>query len=213
VGLFQMDNAPPPTRGKQPPAKWGCFNPLFEAGAYYLPLLQLSTDATSGIAIRLIANIVREQPSYREDVVALLDSPNWRTHLIASIAILLSGDSGHFVPSLWATFDRGSWVAPQLAVVISICDLQFASHARQRLAGARSLAPQLSAKSVASLLQVLSTISSECQWAEQTKRASDVQTVLQADVDMSGKIAAYWAENLRQRFAELDIALPVVAGS
>jgi hypothetical protein len=49
------------------------------------------------------------------------------------VAIVLSRDRTALRPALWDGFDRGSWVAPQLGVVLRMGDPPFVANARQRI--------------------------------------------------------------------------------
>jgi len=208
----------------------GLFEPFFEQGTDYLTLLGLPPEASP--VIQFIADVVRENPEYRQSVLALLGDPGWRLHLVAAIAVLLSRDRAELSPALWEAVDRGSWVAPQLAVALSMCDPQFVSSAKQRiLAGCPVVAPadlrltslerhvivgpggpqDRSAKTLAAVLHLMHTIPSETGWADKASSDPDLQQLLRADTDAGDKLATHWAAALRERFAELGLPLPKVA--
>ncbi len=209
-------------------ASQGPFEPLFRQGTDYLTLLNLPPAASP--ALQFIADVVREKPGYRQSVLALLGDPDWRLHLVAAIAVLLSRDRADLSPALWEAVDRGSWVAPQLAVVLSICDPQFVARAKQRILAGCPVAPpnlpsaleqhvvagtgarsERSAKTLAALLHLVQTIPNETEWADAASHAPDLQQLLRADKDAGDKLAAYWAAALRERFADLGLALWDVA--
>jgi hypothetical protein len=204
----------------------GVFEPLFRQGPDYLTLLGLGPEALP--ALQFIADVVRENPEYRQSVLALLGDPGWRLHLVAAIAVLLSPDRIDLSPALWEAIDRGSWVAPQLGVVVSICDPQFVPRAKQRIvtgcpvepvdipselvrhviAGPGAGSPR-SAKSLAALLHLVHTIPHESDWADTTSRVPDLHQLLRTDRDQSDKVAAHWAAALRDRLNDLGLPLHV----
>ena len=66
-----------------------------------------------------------------EGIRQLLESEDWRPHLVASISIL-SFDSkrrNEFIGLLWDRIVRGSWTSPQILVILSIVDCDFKSKA------------------------------------------------------------------------------------
>jgi hypothetical protein len=153
-----------------------------------------------------------------------------RLHLVAAIAVLLSRDRIDLSPALWEAIDRGSWVAPQLGVVLSICDPQFVPRAKQRIVTGCPVAPvdipselerhviagpgarsQRSAKNLATLLHLVHAIPSESEWADATRHAPDLHQLLRTDSDHSDELAARWAAALRDRLAELGLSLQNVA--
>jgi hypothetical protein len=201
----------------------GALSRLFD-GIDYLTLLNLPPAASS--AVLFIANVIGQNPNHRESVLALLHDPNWRLHLIAAVAVLLSPDRTVLCPALWEALDSGSWVAPQLAVVLSICDQQFVRGAKQRILAGCPVAPVRvtspleqhvvagpgaspvrSGKNLAALVYLVRTIPDETQWAEAVGQTPEVAQVLQSDRDAGDKLAAYWAAALRERFAELGLSL------
>ena len=201
--------------------------PLFE-GADYLTLLHLSPDATP--TIRRIAAIVREQPDSKDTVTTFLSVPNWRLHLVAAIAALMSSRRADWSSALWSAFDGGSWVSPQLAVTLSYCDPEFVSAAKHRiLAGSPVTSDQRprgllghvltgpaneverSAKNVAALLGTLQTISSEAGWTATIVEEHEVKHVLESDRDYAGELAKEWNAALHARFKDLGLGGPLSA--
>jgi hypothetical protein len=105
------------------------FQPRGDSTAYYLRLLNLGEgSADAAAAIQRAA----ERRGAERAFVRLLNDPNWRPHLVAVVA-------AHHVryPSAvsqcWRAFDRGSWVSPQIAAVLSLIDEEFPQHATERL--------------------------------------------------------------------------------
>jgi len=117
----------------------GPFAALFRDERGYVTLLSLGPEALP--TLQFIADVVRQNPGYRRSVLSLRRDPGWRLHLVAAIAVLLSRDPIDLTLPLWEAMDHGSWVAPQLGVVLSICDPGFISHAKQRIAMGCPVAP------------------------------------------------------------------------
>lgn len=206
----------------------GPFKPLFRQEPDYLTLLCLGPEAKP--ALQFIADVVRENPKYRQSVLKLLADPGWRLHLVAAVAVLFSRDRIDLCPALWEAMDRGSWVAPQLGVVLSICDPHFVPHAKQRIVRGCPVAPvdipselerhviagsggpsQRSAKNLATLLHLVHAIPSESEWADATSQAPDLRQLLRTDLDQCDRMAACWTAALRDRLAELGPPLQNLA--
>jgi hypothetical protein len=153
----------------------------------------------------------------------MLKDPDWRPHLVASIAVLVSPDPASFSHPLWGALDRGSWVAPQLAVTLLHSDPAFVSEAKQRIdAGCPVAVPSLSSgllrhvatgpagpaerssKNLAALLRLVAMVPPEQQWAQDRERTAEVQDILRSDRDLSGDIALYWHTQLQALFAQLS---------
>ena len=204
----------------------GPFQPLFvQEEPSYLPLLNLPPEAAS--AIHFIADVVHRTSDYRPRVLALLNDPGWRLHLVGAIAVLLSDDREEFSAALWSAVDQGSWVSPQLVVVLSRCDPQFVTNAKERILSGCPITPvghefgelesyvimgpdgnfRRSAKALGALFQILQTIPAEVEWVEAARRDPDVQRLLPYS-DEWGQFATWWAADLDKRFAELALPLP-----
>src|SRR5262245_58462764 len=117
---------------------------------------------------------MRYSPRRRKGNVCASQGRNWRPHFVASVAALLSRDRADHASVLWRTFDDGSWVAPQIAVVLYLSDRGFLHEAKRRvLCRCRvTSAPDLDAfaerslraKTIASLLRVMSLVACETDW-------------------------------------------------
>ena len=95
----------------------------------HFALLDLqSSDEVQAIFSRL-APLIAEAESEGE-IAALLDSPNWRLHLIAAAALLLRGPSPGTLDALWERIEVGSWVAARLAALAFLLDDRFAGKAK-----------------------------------------------------------------------------------
>lgn len=127
--------APTATRHTVTPVKreFGPFKVAFKARprsiAHYLSLLNLGEGADAAIAA------IRRATSRRgadDAVTVMLQDRNWRPHLVALVALHESRTASG-IGDCWRAFDRGSWVAPQIAAVLSLIDPDFDSNAVRRL--------------------------------------------------------------------------------
>jgi hypothetical protein len=198
---------------------FGPFAPVCAGG--YLSLLWMSSDDVP-LVLTDIADAL-SSPDGRGYVTRMLEDENWRSHLIATIAAPLSPDPSNFAPALWAAFDRGSWVAPQLAVALWFSDPEFTSEAKRRVVARCPVAVpedvarpegllafqrrEISAKNLASLSGVLSHVPSEAAWIMSELAAGDVQALLKSDVDSAGEIVDSWSKTARDRFAQYGRSL------
>ena len=188
----------------------GPFNELSRS-AGYLSLLGMRSDDV-GSVLRAIRKIVQSETDHRHYIGRLLDDRNWRGHLMGVAAVLLSDESSSYVSPLWRCFDRGSWVAPQLAVALYCSDPDFVGQAKRRILARcpiddddgffREGSRHASAKNLASLLALLTSAPAEANWAAAELRAPDVRELLRADGDASGEIVQSWFEAARVKFRE-----------
>lgn len=105
------------------------FRPLYGQAAPYLSLLRCMDSVD-----RLIAKI--RDLSATEDAAkfaaVLLRDVNWRPHLVGAVASYFLR-SAEVSDQLWRTVDAGSWVTPQLVVILSLSDSQFLERSLDRL--------------------------------------------------------------------------------
>jgi hypothetical protein len=182
--------------------------PILRAGGG-VALLGMEPVASVKV-LKCIAGAGNSTPDYSGFTQRLLLERNWRGHLIALAAVLLSREPDHAL--LWRTFDRGSWVAPQLAVALYWTDPKFAVEAKERIVRRcpitdddgffRGDTREASAKNLASLLQVMAYVPSESSWLDIQRRASDVKGLLAADIDSAGTIVEFWIDAALERFQE-----------
>jgi hypothetical protein len=163
----------------------------------------------------------RARTDHRGYINLLLDDRNWRSHLIGLAAALVSDDAETYASVLWRAFDRGSWVAPQLAVSLYCSDPRFIEEAKRRIALRcpildddgffRGQTREVSAKNLAALLRVVAFSPSEASWAASEVRVVEVDELLHADRDSSGMIAEDWFQAARARFTEFGRTLGAAA--
>jgi hypothetical protein len=190
---------------------FGPFEAICRSGGY-LALLGMAAAGDAAAVLTAIAGIVGSTVDHRLYVNRMFEDRNWRGQLIAMAAVLVSTEAASHASALWRCFDRGSWVAPQLAVSLYCSDPGFAERAKARIAARcpiiddddcfRGYTQQPSAKNLASLLRVVTYIPGETSWAASQHRAHDVHELLKADYDASGQIVERWFDAARARFRE-----------
>jgi hypothetical protein len=122
----------------------GIFNEFWdEAHPHHLPLLNLQDAGDPHwnltISIQRLNAIVEKnsEPSVWEGVRFLLDTPNWRPHLVACLVLLrLSSPARATLQDLfWDRISLGSWVSPQILVTLSLVDGDFKMKGEKILRG------------------------------------------------------------------------------
>src|SRR5262245_16830628 len=156
----------------------------------YLSLLGMRSNDVGHVLAR-IGEIVHSQVDHPRYIQHLLDDRNWRGHLMALVAILISDEPASYASTLWRCFDRGSWVAPQLAVALYCSDPNFVEQAKRRILARcpiddddgffRHGSRHVSAKNLASLLRALAYAPPEATWTATELGAPDVRELLRAD--------------------------------
>jgi hypothetical protein len=196
--------------------EFGIFEPVFETAHGYLALLGLhSADARA--AVELVRNCCRKVPNPSSDICQLLTDSNWRPHLVAAVAVIVSGYQADAVKLLWGRLDSGSWVTPQIATALFLVDPDFAAQARIRLeAGCpvdgnqppmnplerhSAMGPagtvQRSAKCAAALLHLAEMASPVLSWVHDVRASEQMQVLLAQDVDEANAIADSWLNRIR----------------
>lgn len=194
------------------PDDFGVFAPVFESAAHgYLALLNLSAD-DSADAVRLVRQCAAADID-RSAILGLLSDLNWRPTLVAAVAAAFPPPDTRITAALWHRFDAGSWVTPQIGVVLSAIDPDFLTHARERLearcpvdhSGLRSLTTlerhsaagpagvtERSAKAASSLQSILFGLAAQPEWLSVVLASPGHQALVALDVDSSGTIAECW---------------------
>ena len=198
--------------------EFGIFEPVFESAHGYLALLNLSSgDAEE--AVESVRNCCSKVSNPTSDIYRLLADSNWRPHLVAAVAVIVSGFDAKAASLLWRRLDSGSWVTPQIAAALFLVDPDFASQAHTRLetrcpvdsSESRSMAlfegdsatspaggVERSAKAAAALLQLAEMVSPVPPWVEGVGSTEDMQALLARDIDGSDKIATRWLKRIRE---------------
>lgn len=115
--------------------EFGIFNDFWVNHPQHLPFLSFTesdfepksfglNSSISNLELILKRNSLED---IKKDVIELLVTSNWRTHLVASIALTLlkKEHTNDLLEHFWHRINKGSWVVPQLLVVLSIVDSEF----------------------------------------------------------------------------------------
>lgn len=206
---------------------FGGFSPFFnsEGGYGYSTLLHLHSPSAPGVLSKVL-NCCRSVDNPHKEVADLLEESNWRPHIVAAVAISLLHYESTSMTSLWAAFDSGSWVSPQLAAAACLRDPDFLAHARVRIAlrcplettKLASLSPpqrhsaygpaggrERSAKAAASLMKLVSVLRPIPEWWLKEQSSPDLITLLSQDVDESPRIAEQWLLRLKAYLQTLTV--------
>lgn len=114
----------------------GIFKDFWDGKPNHLPflsLVELPGDETQSFNLHLSISKLEDilQSNSEEAIIEglklLLEQEDWRLHLVASVSILLIKESkrGDLINLIWKRLSQGSWVSPQLLVVLSISDNSF----------------------------------------------------------------------------------------
>lgn len=135
----------------------GIFKDFWDGNPNHLPflsLVELPGDETQSFNLRLsiskLEAILQSNSEHeiKQGIKLLLDQEDWRFHLVASISLLLIKESrrGDLFDLIWERLSKGSWVSPQLLVVLSMSDKSFIFKGEKILAeGFHIIYPKLSA--------------------------------------------------------------------
>jgi hypothetical protein len=159
------------------------------------------------------------------DIARLLDEENWRPHLVAAVALSVLGYDRAAFTKLWAAFDAGSWVTPQLAVVAYLRDPDFRGQARVRVEARGPIdasrltrssplkghiafgpagVPERSAKSASALIYLLNLFGPS-DWLTTELASPDLTALLSGDRDHASTIAENWLGALKTILRALAI--------
>ena len=154
--------------------------------APYLMMLHLAGadgPAALGIVRGVLAQGVDEQ-----EALALLADTNWRPNLVVAFAAAVGLSSPAVTDALWTALDRGSWVAPQLAVAALIADDRFLDRARARL-----LDPtRLDAKAAGALLAMATVAAPGEPWVAERAADPALTAHIASAVDDGAALARAW---------------------
>jgi len=208
-----------------PPDRFGVFAPLLESTDGYLALLNL--DARHSIhAVSSVVKCCQTSAHPHREIARLLDESNWRPHIVAAVAVSAVEYDHTSMARLWAAFDAGSWVAPQLAVAAYLRDPNFSEFARGRIlagcplepsrltsmsplerhiaAGPAGVRPR-SAKAAASLVRLVGLLRETPEWLTTEQSSPNLVSLLAEDVDGSAQIAEVWLAELKSLLKSVGI--------
>jgi len=202
--------------------RFGLFDKIFSQGLY-LSLLNLDSDTDSDTdviqCVKEIGDIIAEDKDLETSISLLFSDVNWRPHLVAAVAVLLTSPSERNMNDLWDAFDKGSWVSPQFAATASLRDYKFKNRLVDRVKNRCALMPselsllsplerhsaagpcgdyQRVCKNMASLISLAETISDLDPGVKDELESEDVQDMLKQDVDDSGDRALRWLSDIRK---------------
>lgn len=196
---------------------FGVFAPVFASAQGYLALLNLSGDDSVG-AVRLVGQCAASDTD-RSSILALLSDLNWRPTLVAAVAAAFLPLDSRIIDALWHRLDTGSWVVPQIAVILASIDPDFQLQARQRLeahcpldsselralgmierhsAAGPAGGTERSAKAASALQTILSGSVPQPEWLTAVLANSEHQKLVALDIDSAGSIAQHWGERFAQ---------------
>ncbi len=138
------------------------------------------------------------------DLVALLDSPNWRLHLIAAAGLLVRGPAPATLDALWSRIELGSWVVARLAATAFLLDERFAERAKAWIearygppapprGGIGGVWNVFSSQTAASLLALLRQLPETESWLAEWEARPNLATVL-AENGEAGRAALDWRD-------------------
>lgn len=204
---------------------FGVFSPVLQSPGSYLALLHLGSTE----AIHVVSSVVKcceTSATAHGEIVRLLDESNWRPHLVAAVAVSAQEHDHTSMARLWATFDSGSWVTPQLAVAAYLRDPNFLELARARILARcpleasklTSMTPlkrhsaagpggirARSGKAAASLVRLVGLLRPSPEWLATERSSPDLVALLAEDMDGSAQIAETWLAKLRTLLRALNI--------
>ena len=184
----------------------------------YDPIFLLWCDEPFGItSIDEVSKALLRSADPEDDIGALLREADWRCHLVAGVALVVSElrTKPKLVEALWGAVDAGSWVSPQLGVCLAIIDADFSLRAKARIESGCPVvvrpsttsaevaarrhdeqgpdgSVERSAKTLAALLYLCS-LRPECEpWLIPCRADRSTQRLLALDSHHGDKIAEVW---------------------
>lgn len=123
--------------------KFGVFNSFWDGQPNHLPFLSLEIDQSEtgafslGKSLDLISKIISENADedIHKGINLMLADSNWRIHLVSFMVILKLNqkDQIKFIHPLWKMLCLGTWVSPQLVVILSKLDSNFKQKSKRIL--------------------------------------------------------------------------------
>lgn len=202
--------------------EFGIFEEVFDDWRGYLPLLNLASNDPHE-AVELVRKCCHKMSDPFPDICRLLGDKNWRPHLVAAVAMIISGYQKNAVDLLWRQIDLGSWVTPQLGVALFLVDANFSVQAHIRLeagcpidtsdlvsmnplerhsAAGSSESLDRSAKSAATLLYLLKIMPPEPDWLLEIRASEKMRDLLARDIDNSDGITESWLHRIKELTVE-----------
>jgi len=198
-------------------SRFGVFAPVFESSPCYLHLLRLSA-VNIEVAVRSVIQCAQADTD-RSVILKLLADVNWRPTLVAAVAAPFLSPDSRITAALWHRVDTGSWVTPQIAVVLALIDPDFETVTRRRLEAhcpldsteLRSLTSlerhsfagpaggrERSAKAASALAAIVADLSSQPTWLAPIVADAEHQSLVASDIDDGAMIARNWGKRFAQ---------------
>ncbi|HEV7517362.1 MAG TPA: hypothetical protein VGR07_13760 [Thermoanaerobaculia bacterium] len=169
----------------------------------HLTLLDLAASAeVQAVLSRLAPLVVGDEGE--PELIALLDNPNWRLHLIAAAGLLLRGPSPATLEALWSRIELGSWVVARLAATAFLLDDRFAERAKRWIearygppapprGGIGGVWNVFAGQTAASLLALLRQLPGDESWIAEWEARPTVAAALAAGGE-AGRTALDWRD-------------------
>jgi hypothetical protein len=194
------------------PPDFGAFAPLFAESGHYLALLRLQSNDSADV-VKNVQQCAQQATHPQRDIHTLLIDFNWRPTLVACVAALWVKPDPAIIAALWSRLDAGSWVVPQIAVVLAQIDPDFMDHARARLetqcpialSGLLGMQPagppsaslvHLSGKAANARASLARQHTPRPSWLEAVTSSAAHQSLIAEDFDNAYKIAESWQQRL-----------------
>ncbi len=113
----------------------GIFRNFWDGQPNHLPFLSLRSypdepkEFNLKLSISKLESILESnsEESIKESIQLLLLNEDWRSHLVASIALLTLKQASrkNLTSYFWQRINNGSWVSPQIVVTLSFSDVEF----------------------------------------------------------------------------------------
>jgi len=210
-------------------AQYGPFANLIRGSNGQLPAYLILKGMYDQQAVQHLLDNIQTALSKGESefwIQQLLDTPDWRSQIIAATTILMLEDSSPYIEALWSLAIQGSWMSPQIMVVLSIIDSEFLEHCRNRIQcnceihspegmdwpeKQRSMGPApdhaRAGKEAAVILALCGQRMPAPDWLLKAKEDSNLIKIIASDIDGGGHIAVEWQQTLYEQFRVRGINL------
>lgn len=196
----------------------GCYARFFKEILLYAHPLHFNGigDHRSLLCRHLLASL-SDELHWEEDTIRLIGGPDWRDHLSAAVSFYLCPhhhDHPPILTALWGALERGSWVSPQLLVVLSQRDPDFSAKlerlltrgVRPKSAGHPMLdhvvqGPGNDDSRLGKVANAALGLAAEGLWRSSREVETRARELAVHDYDQADEIAASWFQSL-QRFAQ-----------
>ena len=199
--------------------EFGVFKEFWNGQPHHLPFLNLyepeggSEEWNLQTSLNRLDELISSNKAefLIEGVELLLKSEDWRPHLVAALASLKMKPVDRKLPieRLWERLGKGSWVSPQLLVILSIIDVEFKQKVDEILERGFKVtfSTMLPVEHHVTRGPAGSTVA-EMKIIAAMHYLRNGTNVDSADSDGGGSIASCWKEHLMQLIAAGRFKLP-----